>query len=299
MSLEPWDELRTALHVARAGTVSGAAQRLGVHHATVIRHIDALEDRLGVKLFQRHAKGYALTEAGRLLTDSAAEAEARFDTLSNRLHMLQSGIEGELCVTTVPEVCDLILPVMMRLRHDHPRLVPCLRVEARLARLEYGEAHLAIRAGARPAEPDNVVQPLGALPMALYAAQSYAERHGLPTTDTELAGHDVVTMQPGQARAPFDRWMEQNAPKVSLHSNDRATLRAAIAAGLGIGFAPVEPGAAGLVQVMPPRAEWMAELWLVTHVDLHRSPKVQAAATALKDHFLQITVPKSMQSEKS
>ncbi len=45
-------------------TVSGAAEVLGVHHATVIRHIDALEQRLGVKLFQRHARGYTATEAG-------------------------------------------------------------------------------------------------------------------------------------------------------------------------------------------------------------------------------------------
>ena len=45
MSIEAWDEIRTAYHVARAGTVSGAAAELGVHHATVIRHIDALEAR--------------------------------------------------------------------------------------------------------------------------------------------------------------------------------------------------------------------------------------------------------------
>ena len=285
MSLEPWDELRTALHVARAGTVSGAAHRLGVHHATVIRHIDALEDRLGVKLFQRHAKGYALTEAGRLLTDSAAEAEARFDNLSARLQMLQSGIEGDLCVTTVPELRDIVLPVLMALRADHPRLVPTLRVEARLARLEYGEAHLALRAGARPQEPDNVVQALGKFSIALYAAQSYAERHGLPASDADIAAHDVVTVEPGQARAPFDLWMQQHARRISLHSNDRATLKAAVQAGLGLGFLPASDKADGLVQVLPPRADWAVELWLVTHVDLHRSPKVQAVATALKDRF--------------
>ena len=44
--MENWDEVRTAFQVARIGTVSGAAEVLGVHHATVIRHIDALEDRL-------------------------------------------------------------------------------------------------------------------------------------------------------------------------------------------------------------------------------------------------------------
>ncbi len=64
MPTSNWDEIRTAYHVARLGTVSGAAEALGVHHATVIRHIDALEARIGVKLFQRHARGYTPTEAG-------------------------------------------------------------------------------------------------------------------------------------------------------------------------------------------------------------------------------------------
>ena len=64
--MENWDEVRTAYHVAHEGTVSGAAAALGVHHATVIRHIDALEARLGTKLFQRHARGYAAIRRPRL-----------------------------------------------------------------------------------------------------------------------------------------------------------------------------------------------------------------------------------------
>ena len=62
--MDNWDEVRTAYQVAKMGTVSGAAEVLGVHHATVIRHVDALEAHLGVKLFQRHARGYTATEAG-------------------------------------------------------------------------------------------------------------------------------------------------------------------------------------------------------------------------------------------
>ncbi len=62
--MDNWDEVRTAFQVAHMGTVSGAAEVLGVHHATVIRHIDAIEARIGVKLFQRHARGYTPTEAG-------------------------------------------------------------------------------------------------------------------------------------------------------------------------------------------------------------------------------------------
>ena len=77
--MDNWDEVRTAYQVVRLGTVSGAAEVLGVHHATVIRHIDALEARLGVKLFQRHARGYTATEAG---TDLARVAPAQADMRS-------------------------------------------------------------------------------------------------------------------------------------------------------------------------------------------------------------------------
>ncbi len=62
--MDNWDELRTAYQVARLGTVSGAAEVLGVHHATVIRHIDALEGRMGVKLFQRHSRGIHADRGG-------------------------------------------------------------------------------------------------------------------------------------------------------------------------------------------------------------------------------------------
>ena len=79
--MENWDEIKTAFQVARMGTVSGAADVLGVHHATVIRHIDSLEGRLGVKLFQRHARGYTPTEAGRDLLQVAQATDDQFNQL--------------------------------------------------------------------------------------------------------------------------------------------------------------------------------------------------------------------------
>ena len=64
--MDSWNEIKTAYQVARLGTVSAAAESLGVHRATVIRHIDALEAELGRKLFQRHIRGYTPTEAALL-----------------------------------------------------------------------------------------------------------------------------------------------------------------------------------------------------------------------------------------
>ena len=288
MSLAPWDELRTALQVARAVTVSGAAQALGVHHATVIRHIDALEDRLGVKLFQRHAKGYAPTEAGQALADVARGAEHAFDALAARLQGLQGAITGDLVVTTVPELCPLLMPALLDLARDHPGLVPCLRTEARVLQLEYGEAHVALRAGARPEEPDNIVQPMGTLPVGLYAAQSYLDRHGMPDGLAGLAGHVFVSDVGG--RAPFEKWLRAAGHKVGFRSNDRQSRLMAVRAGQGLGFVS-EQAAEGLVQVIPPQPDWGAPVWLVTHMDLHRAAKVQAATAAIKRVLAPVLLP--------
>ena len=100
MTLTNWDEIRTAYQVARIGTVSGAAEVLGVHHATVIRHVDALEDRLGTKLFQRHARGYTATEAGRELLNVAQATDDQFSQLAARLSGAGDEMAGELIVTS-------------------------------------------------------------------------------------------------------------------------------------------------------------------------------------------------------
>ena len=104
MSISTWDEIRTAFHVARMGTVSGAAEALGVHHATVIRHIDALEARLGVKLFQRHARGYTATEAGLDLLQVAQATDDQFTQLVGRIRGRGDEVSGELVVTSLTSV---------------------------------------------------------------------------------------------------------------------------------------------------------------------------------------------------
>src|SRR5210317_1935404 len=157
--MDNWDEVRTAYQVARLGTVSGAADVLGVHHATVIRHIDALEKRLGVRLFQRHARGYTPTEAGQDLLATAAETEARFSQLASRIAGQGDTLSGELVLTALGFVAQLLMPALAELQNDHPDLRIRLVTDERVFRMELGEAHIAIRAGSAPSEPDNVVQP--------------------------------------------------------------------------------------------------------------------------------------------
>ena len=285
--MENWDEIRTAFQVARLGTVSGAAEVLGVHHATVIRHIDALEKRLGSKLFQRHARGYTPTEAGRDLLSVAQTTEEQFAHLSSRIKGQGETVSGELVVTSIAGVSDLLTPVMVSFQEKWPEVRVRFLTDMRVFRLDYGEAHVAIRAGAGPEEPDNVVQPLTRVKSGLYAAQSYIDRFGKPASEAEFAGHRFVCVDNEATRAPFYRWLRATIQpeQIAYTATEPAALEEAVRHGAGIGFVSSfrAAHAADLVEILPPRVEWESPLRIVTHVDLHRTRKVQAFLTHLKD----------------
>ncbi|WP_132695750.1 LysR family transcriptional regulator [Rhodovulum steppense] len=283
--MDNWDEIRTAYHVARLGTVSGAAEALGVHHATVIRHVDALETRLGVKLFQRHARGYTPTEAGEELMQVAQVTAEQFGQLAGRLRGQGAAMTGDLAVTTVDALTPLVVPVLAGFQADHPELSVRLMADPRLYRLEYGEAHVALRAGARPGEPDNIVQTLYVQKSGLYASRDYVAAHG--GLGEDVAAHRFVGPTDEAHRAPFYRWLRAHVPaeRITFRVGDMRGAVEAVEAGAGIGFVPLwqARNLPDLVEMRPPQPEWEVTIWLVTHVDLHRTPKVQALTARLKE----------------
>ena len=286
MSVDNWDEIRTAFHVARRGTVSGAAEALGVHHATVIRHVDALESRLGTKLFQRHARGYTPTEAGQDLLRVATSTEDQFTQLVGRIKGQGAGVTGDLIVTCLPILSPRVAPLLVDFMEEHAEVSVRLLSDERIYRLEYGEAHVAIRAGAKPEEPDNIVQEFFRMAVGLYATTDYVARHG-PLEQGRWEGHRFVSIDIDAPRAPFYRWLAEAVPAECIRyraSRDR-TVVDAVEAGAGIGFMPVWAAARNpdMVEMMPPRPEWEVPVWLVSHVDLHRTAKVQTLVRFLRD----------------
>ncbi len=285
--MDNWDEVRTAYQVARMGTVSGAAEVLGVHHATVIRHIDSIESRLGVKLFQRHSRGYTPTEAGADLLRVAAATDDQFHQLVGRLKGQGDDVTGELVVTSLASLAPLIVPVLKAFQDQHPDLILRYLTGDRLFRLEYGEAHVAVRAGAVPDQPDNVVQKFVTQQTGLFASSAYIEKYGMPEGPEDFANHRFVGNDDEKSRAPYARWLREVAPKTSLTflCSNGFTMREAVLAGAGIGFMAEWEAARypDLRQVMDPLPEWSGNLWLVTHVDLHRTTKVQGFLKFLKE----------------
>ncbi|WP_372833175.1 LysR family transcriptional regulator [Puniceibacterium confluentis] len=289
--MDNWDEIRTAFQVARLGTVSGAAEVLGVHHATVIRHIDALENRLGVKLFQRHARGYTATEAGHDLARVGQTTDDQFHQLVGRIKGRGAEVSGELLVTSLISFAPIMVPALVSFQETYPDVVVRYLTDDRVFRLEYGEAHVALRAGSTPEEPDNVVQPFDPLQIGLYASRAYVARYGKPQSEDDLDGHRFVAMDNPDSRAPFQRWLRSvvSYDRVVFRSTDARVLERAVLAGTGMGFFNAREVDAypDLVEVFAPRPDWQVPLWLVTHVDLHRTAKVQAFLKHLKDFSAQ------------
>ncbi len=285
-TMDNWDEIRTAFQVARIGTVSGAADMLGVHHATVIRHIDALEQRLGVKLFQRHARGYTATEAGQDLMQVAAATDDQFTQLAGRIRGQGEGVSGDLVVTSLIMLSPVLTPVLAKFRRENPDLTVRFLTGERLFRLEYGEAHVAIRAGVAPNQPDNVVQPFFTQSFQLVASPAYIAENGMPSGIDDLPNHWFVGHDSTESRAPFNVWLAEKVTqdRVVFRTADNRAMVDAIVAGAGIGFVSswdmeTHPE---LIEVIPSQEEWSGPLWIVTHVDLHRTTKVQAFLTFLK-----------------
>ncbi|WP_187430527.1 HTH-type transcriptional regulator GltR [Roseobacter fucihabitans] len=285
--MDNWDEIRTAFQVARMGTVSGAADVLGVHHATVIRHIDALEKRLGVKLFQRHARGYTATEAGQDLLRVAQATDDQFSQLAGRIKGLGDEVSGELVVTSLISLAPRMVPLLAQFQTRYPDVIVRYLTGDRLFRLEYGEAHIAIRAGSVPDQPDNVVQGFHQQQVGLFATKTYLKANGTPKVLADFKGHRFVGHDNDNSRAPFNRWLRAHIPAASLtfRSTETQALEEAVKSGAGIGFLPLIEARKNpeLVEVFERQEEWFAPLWLVTHVDLHRTTKVQAFLTFLKE----------------
>ena len=294
-----WNDIHVAYQVARLGTLSAAAAALDVHHSTVLRRVNALEQQLGTKLFHRHARGYTPTEAGQLLTEVADNTQSNFDRLLGRLQGTDTQLTGTLVITSVNTLADNLIPLLAEFQQLYPQIKLEYAADSRIMKLEHGEAHVSIRPGSKPTDPDYVVQQLGSHASTLYANDAYIERHGLidATNGLEslspeaLAGHRFISTIDPYSVVPFMRWMNQQVPaeQISFRSNDFTGFIPAIKAGFGAAplncwMASCEPG---LRQLMPPPKEWGGPQWLVTHVDLHRSSKVQAFTQFIKQRIVQ------------
>ena len=286
-----WDDIHIACTVAKLGTLSAAAKQLNIHHSTVLRHIDALELKLSCKLFHRHARGYNVTDSGQLLFQEAQQTQERFDRMLGKLAGKDTELSGTLVITSVSTFSPVLMPIIAEFQNLHPNLQIELATDSRIFKLEFGEAHVSVRPGAQPKDPDYVVQALQKTKSTLYACKEYLDRFGRMSSLNDTAGHKFISSIAPLNNIPMMRWLNEHIEQsqISFRGSSFDAMMDAALHGLGISAlgCNIAETRTGLIQVLPPPEKWNGDLWLVTHRDIHHSPKVQAFTQLLKKRMAQ------------
>lgn len=249
-----WGDLRHFLAVARTGSTSAAASELGVNQTTVARRIATLEEALGDRLFDRTTGGYKLTELGASMVEHAERVEIDVAHFHRQVTQRSRRLGGIIRVTTNDVLANVLLTPWLS---DFATLYPDIQVETLIADrffdLERGEADIAIRAGAIGVDSDKLVmRKLSNEAWAAYCGESYAEKHGVPTSYEEMKGHSIVGIARPEtsyerAAPTFWRVSQEHGAIVRTASSSLTNLAVAVRNGMGVAPLPciignIEPG---------------------------------------------------------
>ncbi|NRB40294.1 MAG: LysR family transcriptional regulator [Pseudomonadales bacterium] len=286
-----WDDYRVAYQVAQSGSLSKAAKHLQCNHATVLRHVNRLEQALNIKLFIRHQRGYRLTDAGHIMVSEMPNIFEEFNRLESLMGSVEQDISGNLRITTLAEFSSLLNPALIQFRAAYPKLRIQLISTDEIIPLASGAAHVSLRAGAEPQDPDLIVRKILCINMNYYAAESYVQTHGLPDNINELNQHAWVMPSADKQRIPYVKQILEHIDieQVVYQSNHFMDIQAAVAAGMGIGLiseldAPNYPHLHKL-ELKDMAHLQMGNLWFVYHRDLKHNAKVKTLYQYLLEHL--------------
>jgi DNA-binding transcriptional LysR family regulator len=275
-----WDDLRFFLALAREHRVSAAGRILGVKHTTVARRIDTLETRLGTRLFDRSAGGYAMTQAAENLYEHALVMEERALAVDREIIGMDNQLVGSLKLTAPHDLLTrMVVPVLHRLQDAYPGLDIDLIGTTGLLDLAARQADIALRLTAKP--PDYLIG-RKVLPLChgVYASTRYL---GTPRKQESVILWD--------SEDNFPQWVEQHfkGAKLALRTDDVNVMAAAVKHHCGLARMPCFVGdrEADLrrIDVSLNPSTW--GVWVLSHVDLRSTARVRVCREFLVDIMIE------------
>ena len=269
--LPEWSDLRLILAMARAGTMAKAADALSVNTTTIFRRLRALDRSAGSPLFEREADFYRPTELGRALLSIAERTENDLLAVEISAAAGDPSLGGTIKLTSTRDIAGVLLvPLLAAFRRQHREIVVELDSDDRIFDLNRREADMAVRPTLQP--PTNMVGVrIGPLAVTAYA------------TPGLLASNEIEHL-------PWIGWGGTLGPKaeeywlqdrirpgaIAFRCNDFRDRLSAVKEGIGAGLLPCFLGDAelGLVRVVDPPGDLRSELWVMSHPDLRRSPRI-------------------------
>jgi DNA-binding transcriptional LysR family regulator len=280
-----WDNLQVFLAIARTGRISAAARRLGVEHTTVSRRLDALEKELGVPLFYRTTTGYLPTAHGKNMMANAETMEREAIAAAARAREGSGAVAGRVRLAMAPEFAShWLAPQLPPFRARYPQIELQILVGTRERDLTRGEAELSIQSP-RPRQQGLVTVRIAHTAAALYASKTLLGGKKLWIESVEdLRGLPLLVYTPAYQMLQEAKWFQSvlASASISLETNSTHALLAAARAAAGVAVLPHftardEPA---LVAVSENVADH--DVWLITHPEFRRDPKVRVTADFLK-----------------
>jgi DNA-binding transcriptional LysR family regulator len=274
-----WDELRTFVEVARDGSLSGAARRLGLSQPTVGRHIDALEATLGSTLFTRSPRGLTPTPAAQALAPHVEAMAAAAAALTRTASGEAAADRGVVRVTASEVIgCEVLPPILAGFHAEHPGIAIELALTNRNEDLARRDADIAVRM-VRPTQSGLVARRIGAARIGVYAHRDYLARFGEPRSLAGLASHCVIGFDRDnrsfRSAGDFARGLTRE--DFGFRCDSDLVQLAALRAGVGVGGCQenIARRTSELVAVLPNAIQYALEVWLVMHENLKTTRRVR------------------------
>lgn len=282
-----WNQVRAFLVTAEEGSFSAAARALGATQPTLGRQVAALEDRLGVTLFERLGRSLSLTQAGLELLDHVRVMGDAATRVSLAASGQSQSIEGQITITATDLMAMYLLPdALARLRQIAPGIEVEVVASNDVRDLRRCEADIAIRHG-RPEQPDLIARRLRETTAHLYASTAYLDRHGRPVSPSDLSDAPFIGFdRSGRLLAYLNEMgLAVRQDNFKLTSESGAVAWEWVRQGLGIGvMAKVIADRTPDVECVLPELDPMPiPVWLVTHRELRTSRRIRVVFDVLAE----------------
>lgn len=283
-----WNQVRALLATVETGSLSAAARRLGLSQPTLGRQVAALEQSLGVTLFERVGRGLALTQAGHELVaplQSMGEAAERISRIAS---WQSQAIEGVVRITASDVYAVHVLPpVLERVRDIAPNLTIDVLASNAVEDLIRRKADIAIR-HVQPQEGELIARRCRDAAARIYGARCYLDRIGRPKTVEELVQAQFIGVSE-RNEVMIAELIRRGIPvtdrNFSLTTGSGLVGWNWMRQGLGLGLTmeAVARTASDVEDAWPAFAGVPVPTWLATHRELRTSGRIRLVFDLLVD----------------
>jgi len=285
-----WSLWRSFSAVVEHGSLSAAARDLGLSQPTLGRHIEALEQSLGLTLFDRTLGGLKPNQTALRLYEPVNTAQGALAQAAMMAEGAQAEIGGTVRLTASTVVSNYVLPALLvPIRRQYPAIAIEIAPSDSAENLLLRESDIAIRMF-RPTQLELVTKKLGEIPVLPCAHRLYLERRGTPETVDALRDHDLIGFDRSDLLITYANKLGHPLKRENfvLRTDSQTQMWELCKAGLGIGFAQSSliRGAPGMQAItldlpIPP-----LEVWLTTHKELFTSHRIRAIYDALAEALI-------------